>query len=244
MDLYSKYLSVVSKAEENSYFAKCGFVACNNTDDVNGNTMLIGINPSVPFNNQYVPTPSYMHPFTSGSNAYFSKLCKYIPEGERESVGYLDLLPFYEQSQDTLLSNIRGHEAFIAPVIAVTQEEIENINPSLLILANKAVVPYFGALSECVWMGYNFVQVAEEDLPQSIRERNFDVRIIKGFRTDPKAQNEIIYRPADGICKLKGTVVLFYRHSRGLSSEEALSEQDYRELSQFAKEVKSISKYL
>lgn len=244
MDLFSKYQNAISKANENSYFSKCGYVACNNTEEVEGNTMIFGINPSVPFNNQYVPTPSYMHPFTSGTNSYFSKLGKYIPEAQREQVGYLDLLPFYEQSQDTLLTNIRGNEAFIAPIIAIAQEELERINPALLILANKSIVPYFGAVPDCVWMGYDFEQVNASDLPASLANRSFDIRIIKGFRKDPKAINEIIYRPIDGQCKLKGSVVLFYRHNRGMSSEETLTEQDYCELVKFAHLVKSIAKYL
>lgn len=97
MDLFAKYNEVISKAGENTYFGKCGFVACDNDDAVCGKTLITGINPAVPFNGQYVPTPSYSHPFTGGSNPYFVKLSRFVPEDEKENVGYLDIFPFYEK---------------------------------------------------------------------------------------------------------------------------------------------------
>ena len=244
MDLFSRYNDVISRTESNTYFDKCGFVACNNLDSVNGNVLITGINPSIPFNGQYVPTASYDHPFTTNTNSYFQKLCKFVPDKERDSVGYLDIFPFYEKSQDTLLSNIRGQEAFVASVLAVTQEAIEKMSPSLLIIANKGTWPFWGAAPDCVWMGYDFVSIAEDDLPEPLRGRRFDIRIIRGFRKDVKAIDEIIYRPSDGICRLKGTIALMYKHYSSLSSEEQLSTDDYLSLVAYAKQVKSIAKYL
>lgn len=238
MDLFSRYAAVISKADADSYFAKCGFVACNNGNEVFGNGLIVGINPSRPVNGQYIPTPSFAHPWPA-SNVYFSKLGRFIPEIERGRTGYLDLFPFYEQFQETLLHNIRGNESFIASVLAVSQEEIERISPSLIIVANKSLIPYWGAASDCVWMGYDFMPLHEDCLPESLRGRNLDIRIIKGFRHDLKTLNEIIYHPVDGICRLKGTVVLFYRHSRGIPSKDMLTEQDYSVLLHFAKKVKS-----
>lgn len=244
MDLFPLYKEVIGRAENNSYFDKCGFVACNNLASVCGNVLITGINPSVPVNGQYVPTASYDHPFTTNTNSHFQKLCKFVPEKDRDSIGYLDIFPFYERSQDTLLSNIRGNEPFIASVLAVTQEAIEKINPSLLIIANKGTWPFWGAVQDCVWMGYDFVIVAEDDLPEQLRGRKFDIRIIRGFRKDSKAVNEIIYRPYDGICQLKGTLALMYKHNSALSAEEQISTEDYLSLLAYAKQVKTISKYL
>lgn len=93
-------------------------------------------------------------------------------------------------------------------------------------------------------MGYDFKQVADCDLPETLKGKGFDIRIIKGFRNDPKAQTEIIYRPADGICKLKGTVAVMYKHASGVSTDEQIQTEDYKALCAFAQEVKSISKYL
>lgn len=244
MDLYQNYLETISSFPENSYFAKTGFVACNNDESVNGNVLITGINPSVPVNGQYVPTSSYPKPFNGDGHPYFSKLGSFIPENLMSQCGYLDLFPFYEKEQKTLLDNIRGNEASIANVIRVAQTEIERIAPSLLIIANKSTYPFWGASEDCVWMGYDFRKVSEDDLPASLKNRGLDIRIIKGFRQDELAQREIIYRPQDGVCRLKGTVAIMYSHSRNLASEQRLTESDFIALYDFSKTVKSISKYL
>ena len=106
MDLYQDYLETISSFPENSYFAKAGFVACNNDESVNGNVLITGINPSVPVNGQYVPTSSYPKPFNGDGHPYFSKLGSFIPENLMSQCGYLDLFPFYEKEQKTLLDNI------------------------------------------------------------------------------------------------------------------------------------------
>ena len=93
-------------------------------------------------------------------------------------------------------------------------------------------------------MGYDFQKVSEDDLPDSLKNRGLDIRIIKGFRQDELARREIIYRPQDGVCRLKGTVAVMYSHSRNLASEHRLTESDFVALHDFSKIVKSISKYL
>ena len=141
MDLYQDYLEVLLSFPGNSYFAKAGFVFCDNDESVNGNVLITGINPSVPVNDQY----SYPKPFNGDGHPYFSKLGSFIPENLMSQCGYLDLFPFYEKEQKTLLTNIRGNEAAIANVLRVTQTEIERIAPSLLIIANKSTYPFWGA---------------------------------------------------------------------------------------------------
>ena len=168
----------------------------------------------------------------------------FITKNLMSQCGYLDLFPFYEKEQKTLLANIRGNEALIANVLRITQTEIERIAPSLLIIANKSTYPFWGASDDCVWMGYDFQKVSEDDLPDSLKNRGLDIRIIKGFRQDELARREIIYRPQDGVCRLKGTVTVMYSHSRNLASEHRLTESDFVALHDFSKIVKSISKYL
>ena len=240
MDLYQDYLEVLLSFPGNSYFAKAGFVFCDNDESVNGNVLITGINPSVPVNDQY----SYPKPYNGDGHPYFSKVGSFIPENLMSQCGYLDLFPFYEKEQKTLLTNIRGNEAAIANVLRVTQTEIERIAPSLLIIANKSTYPFWGASDDCVWMGYEFQKVSEDDMPASIKNKELDIRIIKGFRKDELAQREIIYRPQDGVCRLKGTVAIMYSHSRNLASEQRLTESDFIALYDFSKIVKSISKYL
>ena len=41
MDLFNNYSTVLAQAAGNSYFAKCGFVACNNDDSVNGKILVM-----------------------------------------------------------------------------------------------------------------------------------------------------------------------------------------------------------
>lgn len=243
MDLFNNYSTVLAQAAASSYFAKCGFVACNNDDSMNGKILVMGINPSTPANGQYIPTPSYANPFLSG-HPYFDKLGAILPNHFKQQTGYLDLLPFFEKEQSTLLSNIRGNESLIANVLRVTQIEMERITPSLLIVASKAVQPYLGAVDDCIWMGYDFVPVAKQDLPESVAAKDIDIRIIKGYRQGEFAERDRIYRPADGICRLRGTVAVMYKHSRGLAEEEKLTPELVDALSVFANQVKAISKYL
>ena len=142
MDLYQDYLEVFSQFHAWSYFAKTGFVACDNDDAVCGHVLITGFNPGKPHKDRYIPTPSYPNPFKGDDNKYFSRLKSFIPEDMIHQTGYLDLFPFYEEAQKTLLSNIRGNEKMTADVLRVTQTEIERINPSLIIIANKSTYPF------------------------------------------------------------------------------------------------------
>lgn len=238
MDLYQDYLEVLLSFPENSYFAKAGFVACNNDESVNGNVLITGINPSVPVNGQYVPTSSYPNPFKGDDNKYFSRLKSFIPEDMIHQTGYLDLFPFYEEAQKTLLSNIRGNEKMTADVLRVTQTEIERINPSLIIIANKSTYPFWGASDDCVWMGYDFQKVAKDELPEELQARGLDIRIIRGFRQDDLAKHKIIYKTDDAICRLTGTVAVMHSHSRNLSRTQQLTKSDYRILYDYSKQIK------
>ena len=121
---------------------------------------------------------------------------------------------------------------------------MERIAPSLLIVASKAVQPYLGAADDCIWMGYDFARVAKQDLPDDVAAKDIDVRIIKGYRQGEFAERDRIYRPADGICRLRGTVAVMYKHNRGLSEEERLTPNLVESLFAFANQVKIVSKYL
>ena len=241
MDLYSEYLKAINSFPAYSYFSKSGFVACDNDEYVDGHVLITGINPRKPCNGMYIPTHSYCNPFKGKRDKYFSKLKSFIPNEMIHHIGYLDIFPFYEEAQNTLLSNIKtsGNKSLIAKVLNVTQTEIERINPSLLIIANKSTYSFWGASDDCVWMGYDFETVAKEDLPEELRMKNLDVRIVRGFRQDDLAKREIVYHPEDGRCRLKGTVAVMYSHSRNLTAMERLSVSDFQALYAYSKKVKS-----
>ena len=239
MDLYQNYLETISQFHAWSYFAKTGFVACDNDDAVCGHVLITGFNPGKPHKGRYIPTPSYPNPFKGDDNKYFSRLKSFIPEDMIHQTGYLDLFPFYEEAQKTLLLNIRGNEKMTADVLRVTQTEIERINPSLIIIANKSTYPFWGASDDCVWMGYDFQKVEKDELPAELQARGLDIRIIRGFRQDDLAKHKIIYKTDDAVCRLTGTVAVMHSHSRNLSRTQQLTKSDYRILYDYSKQIKS-----
>jgi hypothetical protein len=236
MELFNLYKQVISKAPENSFFATCGFNICENDKKVNGKVLITGINPYGAENKEY-EEGFYPNPFINKPILYYKKLFEFIPEHEKEKTAYLDLFPFFTPHQSILLKNIRKHLCFIGKVLAVTQKEIERINPCLWIVANKGSWAFIGAAKNAIWMGYDLQPINDEDLPERLRK--FDIRVIKGFRTGAKANEDRIYWPEDGSCKLKGTIVLMYKHRRGLKKEETIKTEDYIELSRYAKDFKS-----
>lgn len=243
MELLNLYSAEVAKLPEGNYFKSRGMSVCTNDGD-NLEIMIAGCNPGIYKDEHTESNFTFQNPFLGNPINYFARFCKFIPENDRHKVAYVDIFPFKEADEATLLANIRGQEPFMAKILSITEAEIERINPNLLIIANKGTWPYWGAAEDCIWMGYDFQPVLECDLPERLRGRNFDVRIIRGFRKGVFAERDIIYRPADGICKLKGTVTLMSKYIRNIPSSQQLTIDDYLELSAFAKQVKSISKYL
>lgn len=243
MNLLNLYSKEIGNLPENNYFKSCGISVCDNERD-DYNLLITGCNPGISEETAGWGDFAYTNPFVGNPIAYFAKLCKFVPELEREKIAYMDIFPFKEKNEATLLAKIVGQEAFMARILAITEAEIERINPSLLVIANKGTYPYWGAVSDCIWMGYDFQQIEEQDLPETLRGRELDIRIIKGFRQGTFAERDIIYRPENGICQLRGTVVVMSKFSRNVSVLQQLTIDDYHALMAFSRPVKSASKYL
>ena len=216
VDLFERYLEVVSLVGENTWFRKSGFVACRNEVDTGG-ILVTGLNPSVPVNGLYVPTRSYPNPFSEETNSYFTKIKSILPEEYIDRTAYLDLFPFYEHSQESLLWQIEQNPNFAAKILAVTKEEIERLCPRLIIIASKASYPFWGVYDDSTWMGYKF----EEHEIQGV---NNDVRRISGF----KERKDIVGISKNS--KLVGSIVVLYNHPRALKKEEILSPEQVKSL--------------
>lgn len=238
MNLVRKYQDLLSGKSVDPYFRNCGLSVCENPDLVDGKVLILGMNPKPAGDDSKDIVEIYTSPILKKDNPYFKKLCRYVPEQDCADVGYLDLFPFYAYPQRNLLSKLKREEEFIASIIRVTQGEIERINPALLILANKALYPFVGVFPQSVWMGYDFDKVFETELPTSMQSGCFDVRIIKGLRQDTLAKEQIIYKPFSGETNLRRTVVLFYKHNRGLKVDERLNMEMYSDLKNYAMKVK------
>ena len=87
MDLFQDYQETISSFPANSYFAKAGFVSCDNDDAVIENVLITGINPSVPVNGQYIPTSSYPKPFNGDESKEY--LIDYYFQYGKEALIYL-----------------------------------------------------------------------------------------------------------------------------------------------------------
>jgi hypothetical protein len=161
MELFNLYKQVISKAPENSFFATCGFNICENDKKVNGKVLITGINPYGAENKEY-EEGFYPNPFINKPILYYKKLFEFIPEHEKEKTAYLDLFPFFTPHQSILLKNIRKHLCFIGKVLAVTQKEIERINPCLWIVANKGSWAFIGAAKNAIWMGYDLQPINDD----------------------------------------------------------------------------------
>ena len=211
MDLFQRYLDVVSLVGEHTWFRKSGFVSCDN-DVAEGGVLISGLNPSMPINDLYVPTRSYVAPFKNPGIRYFQKLREIIPDELVDSTAYLDLFPFYEYSQDTLLRHIRLNPTIAAKTLAVTKGEIERLKPKLIIIASSASYPFWGA-EKPTWMGYSFEELAGDALPY-ISSLGLNVKRITGFRKE----SDIIGEKDQ--CRLNGSLAVFYRHERAITGTQ------------------------
>lgn len=224
MDLFNNYLEVVSLIGENTWFRKSGFVACRNEVE-RGGILVTGLNPSVPINGLYVPTRSYPNPFKGERSDYFKRLGSILPEEYIDKTAYLDLFPFFEYSQRSLLWQVKQYPCFAAKILAVTKAEIERLSPRLIIIASKASYPFWGIDSNSTWMGYELKDRVE------VPGVNNDARKISGL----KQKDDIV-----GIRKnssLEGCIVVLYNHSHALTQEEILSPGQVRSLYEFANQI-------
>ena len=134
---------------------------------------------------------------------------------------YLDLFPLKETISESL-GRLMPMELKV-DLLKITQEEIERINPKLIIVGNRTSRAYWGAMQKYPWMGYKFEQI------ESPLKKNVPVYRIAGLRED----EDKISLETD----LQGTVVIFSSLSPYYPKEKTLSNEDVECLYEFASEV-------
>lgn len=228
------YFKVIENEPENTYFRKCGFVACDNfkdKPDAKFKILITGMNPAKPISpvdqsdekglGEYVPTDSYHNPFrTEPRMKYFKDFWDIIPENFRDKTAYFDIFPFYEYSQRTLEERIKKRTQTMARILEVTQNEIEKIKPKLIIIANYSSGAYWGIDKNCCWMGYRFNRIMPEGLDE------FEVfKVEKSMRSDEDRINKKLETT-----QLDGCLVVRYHHKSQDGKKAKLIEDDCRKL--------------
>lgn len=230
--LKEKYTRVVEQEPMNTYFRKCGFVACDNFKD-NPNAqydiLFTGMNPAKPILpsdpcdkdglGEYLPTDSYPNPFINPSIKYFKNLLNIIPALYRDKTAYFDLFPFYEYSQRTLEERISKRRKTMAQILEISQEEIERIKPKLIIIANYSSGVYWGLDNAC-WMGYQFIRIMPEGFD------DFEIfRIDKQLRSDIDRINQDLKTT-----QLEGSIAVRYHHKSQDGRKSGLTQDDCQKL--------------
>ena len=159
-----------------------GLVCCNN-DALTGTRpiLLTGINPS---DNQHEPK-DFIFKDTTGTfwakkkNQFGSLVNK---------MAYMDLFPLRASRQDGFEKVLKEENKLRADFLSITQNAIENLQPRLIIHANRASLYYWGLSKKAEinpWMGYKFRplninEVKELDFISEERLRRFPFYIIEG----------------------------------------------------------------
>lgn len=230
--LKEQYLKVIEKEPVNTYFRKCGFVACDNFivyPNARYEILFTGMNPAKPISpddkndknglGEYVPTDSYPNPFSSPKLKYFKDLLDIIPEEFKDKTAYFDIFPFYEYSQRTLEERISKRRETMAQILEISQNEIERIKPKLIIIANYSSGAYWGFDKAC-WMGYKFNRIMSEGLEE------FEIfRIENRMRSDEGRINRKLENT-----QLEGSVVVRYHHKSQDGKRTELTKEDCRKL--------------
>lgn len=135
---------------------------------------------------------------------------------------YLDLFPLKETIPESL-GKLMPLELKV-DLLRIAQEEIERINPKLIIVGNRTSRSYWGATQKTSWMGYKF-----EEVESPLLKKNIPIYKIVGLREDEDT--------ISSVTDLQGTVVVFSSLSPYYPKEKALSPEDVECLYEFASEV-------
>ena len=155
---------------------KRGLVVCENTH--RRGLLLNGINPS--FNEKKNDKSNIFFVFSNaedqGRSRYWAK--KHKQFGGRDSdlvqnhMGYLDLFPLKESRQLRFEKILRPYNDLRMLLLKKTQEEIERIDPKLIVHANKGSLYYWGLNPktyqkdyENPWLNYDFDEIDLHDCP-------------------------------------------------------------------------------
>lgn len=188
--------------------------------------IISGINPS--FDKKIPREYNDTIPFALCSGRYWNPLKKFVGEFLKTgNVGYIDLFPLRVSKQD------HEFEKYVptdlkAAILRVTQNEIEQLAPKLIIYANSTSRYYWGTDTEHPWMGYQLTQMP---LPSSLQGKGVLYHIDGMLNSDQK-----ILPLKD--TALKGSYLFVCPFQSGgrcrIPSERKLVEEDIKQLWEIA----------
>lgn len=200
-----------------------GLWMCGNNPQ-NG-IIISGINPSF---NPKIPREYNDMPFALCSGRYWNPLKKLVGEFLKTgNVGYIDLFPLRVSKQK------REFEKYVpidlkAAILRVTQNEIEQLVPRLIIYANSTTRYYWGTDTEHPWMGYQLIEIP---LPSSLQGKGSLYRINGILNSEQK-----ILPLTD--TALRGSYLFICPFQSGgrcrIPSERKLVEEDIKQLWEIA----------
>lgn len=196
--LAARYLDILKQASNlhvKGKFLEHGVTMC--CANPVGGILITGINPSdnpkAPKGCYYTFEETMLNPIGS----YWRNKKKQIVGDDAiliRNTAYLDLFPYSESSQKTFLSEIENKDnnnEFQVKVLEITLEEIEYLSPKLIIAANKQTSYYWGIKEDCIWLGYNLIEVEESHKPECIKGTDIRFYRIEGETGFKEAKDRI-----------------------------------------------------
>ena len=199
LETAKRYLNVLNQATDpkselyvNAEFTKHGIAMCCNSEDTIGGILISGLNPgynkdfqnglfysfdnTMRDRNLYNPSEVWRNKQKQFFNGDYSLLPK---------TAYIDLFPYTQSIQDQFMSDISKNIKFQVRTLEITLDEIEYLQPKLIIESNTAT-SYFWGTSDYTWLGYNLKKLEKEEKPQCVREtklRLYQIVGDTGFKT-------------------------------------------------------------
>ena len=189
-----------------------GLVCCNN-DALTGTRpiLLTGINPS---DNQDEPKDFIFKDIKDTKRShYWSKKKNQFGPLVNE-MAYMDLFPLRVSRQDGFEKVLKEENKLRADFLSITQNAIENLQPRLIIHANRKSLYYWGLSKKAEinpWMGYKFRPLNINDVKDlnfitEERLRRFPFYVIEGVIDSSKRINNDCFPST----YLQGTIFVEY----------------------------------
>lgn len=207
--LLKQYKDVLDRKEFLAENAEYGHMLCIPSDNPQGKILFTGINPSLGKGGEQdnVPFKSFSGPFWDPVIDLAGDLIN--------DTAYIDLFPLRRTKQDIFEQLGRD---FKGRILEVTQNEIERLEPKLIVVLNARSKYYWGPEG---WMGYSFEKTSLTPIHGRLLYK------ITGF--NPNCKDRI--NPKLKESRLEGTYIYFYRmltsrYEKKQSTAERLCHND------------------
>lgn len=186
-----------------------------------GGVLITGSNPSFdlakevpPFKLQYYS----MSDACLNSKLQYWRLAKqlFYDNVRKHNIGFVDLFPIRctDQNDFECFDSADPKKILKRNLLQVTQNAIESLSPKVIIHANKKSGYYWGTDKDNPWMGYDFGEISDSDLPNKERiasllatNKGIDARIITGTSNSPLS---IRKNKEEASILENHTIVIFY----------------------------------